>query len=172
MVRATTVPIFRYFFYYYYFFLQNLISFFLFFFPTVMFGFLFYFLFVFLENSTLATKEVVAPFSSLKHQVIGCKEMASNWDAEEHWSQDQPLGNTTHHWSPPWLGTTETNSLARIIQTVLYPLNSPPFKSTYFQSWDKNVVWDHFQGLAKVEVDYISCSFFVHWCYHSIAVCH
>ena len=58
--------------------LQNLISFFLFFFPTVMFGFLFYFLFVFLENSTLATKEVVAPFSSLKHQVIGCKEMASN----------------------------------------------------------------------------------------------
>jgi len=52
-------------------------------------------------------------------------------DAQEHWSQDWPLGNITCHQPPPGHSTTDLNPPAAIIQPIPYPLNSPAFKSVH-----------------------------------------
>lgn len=109
LVRATMAAIFWSYFFFY-FFLPKLP----FFLTSPPSSYVSFCLFSF-KSPSLSTKEAVAPFSSLKHEVIEEKEMASSWDAEEYWPQDQPLGNNTHHWSPHWHGTIETNCLARII---------------------------------------------------------
>ena len=45
-------------------------------------------------------------------------------DVEEHWSQDRPLGDTTHDWPPPGHRVVDHNPLAVTIQPILYPPNS------------------------------------------------
>lgn len=74
-------------------------------------------------------------------------------DAEEQWSQDGPLGDTTSDRPSPGYGAVDNNPLAMIILVFFYPPNSPDFKSMYFQFWDKEAVWDHVKGLIQVQVD-------------------
>ena len=57
----------------------------------------------------------------------------------------------------PWQTTLFTSlhlymkSLAVIIQSILYPPSSPPFKSIYLPFGDKSVVLDLIRGLAEVQ---------------------
>jgi len=53
-------------------------------------------------------------------------------------------------------------------QPIIYPPNSPAFKSVSLQLRDKDVMWDHLRGLAQVQVDDTSRPSFVHQCHHSI----
>ena len=63
-------------------------------------------------------------------------------DVEEHWSQNRPLGDTTH--CQPLLGhkATDHSPLAAAIQPIPYPLYSLPFRSVSLQFRDKDAVWD------------------------------
>ena len=50
-------------------------------------------------------------------------------DAEEHQSQDGPLGDTTRHQPAPRYRAIDNSPLAMTIQPIPYPPNSPAFKS-------------------------------------------
>ena len=78
-----------------------------------------------------------------------------------------PWRGTTYDQHPPEQRAIDSNPLATIIETIIYQPNSPAFKSISLQFRDKNVVQYHLKGLAQVQVDDISCSFFVHWRCHS-----
>lgn len=92
--------------------------------------------------------------------------------AEEYWSQDEPLRDTIHEGAAPGHGAIVHNSLAVAIQTVIYPMNNPPFKSISLQFRDKNVVVDRIKGLAQVQVEDTSFISFVHLCHGSIVEGH
>ena len=83
-------------------------------------------------------------------------------DIKEQQSQDGALGNTTRHWLPSGRSAVGNNPLTMTIEPILYPANSPPFKSTSLQLKDKNVMLDHIKGLVEVQVYDISCFSFVH----------
>lgn len=57
------------------------------------------------------------------------------------------------------------------IQAIPYPLNSPPFNSRSLQS-DRDVEWDHDEGLTEVWMDDMSFSSFVSWYHYSIIESH
>ena len=46
-------------------------------------------------------------------------------DVEEHWYQCRPLGDITWDQPPPGHTANDYNSLAKTIQPILYPPNSP-----------------------------------------------
>ena len=78
-------------------------------------------------------------------------------EVEEHQFQNGLLGDTDCDWPSPGHIAIDNNSLATVIQPILYPLNSPLFKSISFQFRDKDLLWDHITGLAQVQTDSISC---------------
>ena len=55
--------------------------------------------------------------------------------------------------------SADHNPLAVTISSILYPSNSPSFKSIIPQFRDKDVVWDHIKGLAQVQAHNITCLF-------------
>lgn len=69
-------------------------------------------------------------------------------NAKEYWSQDGPLGITTQHWSLPRHRSVDHNPLAGTLQSIVYPLNSPPFKAVFLHFRGKDLVWDHVKGLT------------------------
>jgi len=90
--------------------------------------------------------------------------------AEEYRSQDEALRDTTHEGPAPGHRAIDHNALAVAMQPIIYPLNSPPFKSTSLQFRDKNVVGDRI--LAQVQVDDTIFLSFVHQCHPSIIESH
>ena len=76
-------------------------------------------------------------------------------DAEEHWSQDQPLRDTACDQSPPSHRIIKHNPLAATNPPILNPANSPSFKSIPLQFRETDVVGDHVKGFAEVQEDNI-----------------
>ena len=82
------------------------------------------------------------------------------------WKNTDPETGT---WGTPLIISLhlDVETLTATIQPIPYPLNSPPFKSRYFQFRDKNMMWDHIKSLAEVQEDDI-CFSLVHCCCHFI----
>ena len=83
-------------------------------------------------------------------------------DLEVHWSQDCPLADVTHDQLLPGHRAVDNKPLAITMQPIIYPPNSPAFKSIYLQFRDKDMVWDPVRDLTQVQVDDISCPSFVY----------
>jgi len=79
-----------------------------------------------------------------------CLVYATDKDAKQYRSQDGPLEDTTHDQSPPGYTDIDNNPLAMTIQSILYLLKSPVFKSIPLQFRDRDVVRDHIKGLAAL----------------------
>ena len=71
---------------------------------------------------------------------------------------DDPLRDTTCYQPPPGHRAIDHNSLTVAIQPILYPPNSPPFKSVSFQFRGQDVTWDCVKDLTEVQVEDISQS--------------
>ena len=67
---------------------------------------------------------------------------------EEYQSQVRPLGSLLVTGLYLECRAIDHNSLATIIQPILYPSNSPPFKSISLQFRGKEAVQDHDKDLA------------------------
>ena len=88
------------------------------------------------------------------------------------WSQQGPLRDTTCHWHPFGHWTVGHYSLDATIQTIPYPLNSPPIKSISLQFRKKDVVGNHVKGLTEIQMDDIHSSSLVHSGSHFITEGH
>ena len=82
-------------------------------------------------------------------------------DVEEFQSQEGLWHDTTLDQPPPGHRAIDNNPLDMTIQSVLYLQNNPFTKSVSLQFRDKDVVYNHVNGLAQVQVDDINCPSFV-----------
>lgn len=71
-------------------------------------------------------------------------------DIREHQSQGRALRGSTGHQPPHGHKANNHNSLAISIQPTPYSPDTPPSKSMSLQFEDKDVVWDHAEGLREV----------------------
>jgi len=68
------------------------------------------------------------------------------------------------HW--PQLLECET------IQLTPYPASGPSMKSVFLQLGDQDIMQDSVKCFPQIQVDYISCSCFIHWGCNSIISIH
>ena len=60
-------------------------------------------------------------------------------DAKKHWPLDRLLRDTSCDWPSPGHRATDLNPLAAAIWPIIYPLNSPAFKSISLQFKDEDL---------------------------------
>ena len=76
--------------------------------------------------------------------------------------------NTSCHRSPFGRWAIDHNSLSVAIQPIPYPASGPSIKFNFLLFGDQDVRWDDVKHFAQVQVDDVSCSFFICWCCNSI----
>lgn len=67
--------------------------------------------------------------SKLSEDALDLSDYVIDKHVKEHRFQDRPLEGTTCNQPPPGHRAVECNSLVATLQLILYPLNSPAFKS-------------------------------------------
>ena len=95
-------------------------------------------------------------------------------DAELYWSQDSPLGDITCDQTPHGHRAIDNSPLAMSIQSIPYSASLQIHLPPIFR--DKDVVQDHVEDIAQIQVDNIksttSSPSYIHQCCHSITEGH